>query len=311
MALDPKKTHVAVLKGGWSAERPVSLVSGTACAKALAQSGFKVTEIDAGRDLPSVLEKLKPDVVFNALHGEGGEDGCVQGLLEILQIPYTHSGVLASAIAMDKEKAKHVFRQANLPVVRDVVMDRRKVAAAHALPPPYVVKPVSQGSSVGVFIVRPGDNGPPQALLAEDWSLGDRVMVEEFVPGRELTVAVMGERPLGVTEIVPLTGFYDYEAKYAEGGSRHECPAKVPASVADAACQIAVAAHAALGCRGVSRSDFRYDDTQGSPGRLVLLEVNTQPGMTPTSLVPELAQHAGISFQELVRWMIDDASCGR
>jgi D-alanine-D-alanine ligase len=311
MAFDPKKTHVAVLKGGWAPERPVSLVSGAACAKALGASGFKVTEIDVGRDLPSVLTKLKPDVVFNALHGEGGEDGVVQGLLEILQIPYTHSGVLASAMAMDKEKAKAVFRAAGIPVVRDVVIDRRKAGAEHALPRPYVVKPVAQGSSVGVFIVREGDNRPPQALLAQDWNLGDRVMVEEFVPGRELAVAVMGDRALCVTEIVTDRDFYDFDAKYAEGGSRHICPAKIPESVAKEAGRIALVAHQALGCRGASRSDFRYDDTKGAPGRLIILEVNTQPGMTPTSLVPEQAHHMGIGFEELVRWMIDDASCGR
>lgn len=311
MTFDPKTTHIAVLKGGWSAERPVSLVSGAACAKALAQEGFRVTEIDAGHDLAEALARVRPDVVFNALHGEGGEDGCVQGLLEVMRIPYTHSGVLASAVAMDKERAKQVFRAADLPIVRDVVLDRRAVAKTHALPPPYVVKPVAQGSSVGVFIVREGDNRPPQALLADDWALGDRVMVEEFVPGRELTVAVMGERALGVTEILTDLAFYDFEAKYSDGGSRHVCPAKIPDAIAKEACRVAIAAHKALGCRGVSRSDFRYDDTKGASGRVILLEVNTQPGMTPTSLVPELAEHAGMSFQQLVRWIVDDASCGR
>jgi D-alanine-D-alanine ligase len=311
MPFDPKKTHVAVLKGGWSPERPVSLVSGAACAKALAGEGFRVTEIDAGHDLAEVLAKVKPDVVFNALHGEGGEDGCVQGLLEVMKLPYTHSGVLASSVAMNKEHAKQVFRAAGLPIVRDVVMDRREIGVKHVLPPPYVVKPVSQGSSVGVFIVREGDNRPPQQLMAEDWSFGDRVMAEEFVPGRELTVAVMGDRALGVTEIMTDLAFYDYEAKYAAGGSKHVCPAKIPESIAEQCCRAAVAAHQALGCRGVSRSDFRYDDTKGSPGRIVLLETNTQPGMTPTSLVPELAQHAGMSFGTLVRWIVDDASIGR
>lgn len=311
MTFDPKTTHVAVLKGGWSPERPVSLVSGAACAKALREESFRVTEIDAGRDLAEVLRRVEPDVVFNALHGEGGEDGCVQGLLEVMQIPYTHSGVLASAIAMHKEHAKQVFRAAGLPVVRDVVLDRRDVAKDHALPPPYVVKPVAQGSSVGVFIVREGDNRPPPQLIAEDWTFGETMMVEEFVPGRELTVAVMGDRALGVTEITTDLAFYDYEAKYAAGGSRHICPAPIPRSIAEEACRAAIAAHRALGCRGVSRSDFRYDDTEAKPGRIVLLETNTQPGMTPTSLVPELAQHAGMSFGALVRWMIDDASCGR
>ena len=311
MPFDPKKTHVAVLKGGWSAERPVSLVSGVACAKALAAEGFRITEIDAGHDLAAVLAVVKPDVVFNALHGEGGEDGCVQGLLEVMQIPYTHSGVLASSVAMNKERAKQVFRAAGLPIVKDVVVDRRKAGGEHLLPRPYVVKPVAQGSSVGVFIVRQGDNRPPRELLAADWNLGERVMVEEFVPGRELSVAVLGDRALGVTEIVTDREFYDYEAKYAEGGSRHICPAKIPDSIAKEACRVAVAAHEAVGCRGASRVDFRYDDTKDKPGRIVLLEVNTQPGMTPTSLVPELAQHVGMSFQALVRWIIDDASCGR
>lgn len=311
VARDPRNTHVGVLKGGWSAERSVSLVSGAACAKALAEEGFRVSEVDAGHDLATVLQRLKPDVVFNALHGQGGEDGCVQGLLEVMGLPYTHSGVLASALAMDKEKAKQVFRAADLPVVPDVVVDRHKAGAAHAMKPPYVVKPVAQGSSVGVFIVRAGDNRPPEALLSADWSLGERVMVEEFVPGRELTVAVMGTRALGVTEIVPETEFYDFHAKYASGGSRHVVPAAVPEAIAAQACRVALAAHEALGCRGVSRSDFRYDDTRGAPGRIVLLEVNTQPGMTPTSLVPELAAHCGMSFRDLVRWMIDDASCGR
>jgi D-alanine-D-alanine ligase len=311
MPFDPKKTHVAVLKGGWSPERPVSLVSGAACAKALAAEGFRVTEIDAGPDLAEMLAKVKPDVVFNALHGEGGEDGCVQGLLEVMKLPYTHSGVLASSVAMNKEHAKQVFRAAGLPIVRDVVMDRRAIGATHVLPPPYVVKPVSQGSSVGVFIVREGDNRPPQQLMAEDWSFGDRVMAEEFVPGRELTVAVMGDRALGVTEIMTDLAFYDYEAKYAAGGSKHVCPAKIPESIAEQCCRAAVAAHQALGCRGVSRSDFRYDDTKGSPGRIVLLETNTQPGMTPTSLVPEQAAYVGMSYARLCRWLVEDASCDR
>ena len=310
MAFDPKKTHVAVLKGGWSPERPVSLVSGEACAKALAAQGFRVTEIDAGHDLAEILAKVKPDVVFNALHGEGGEDGCVQGLLEVMKIPYTHSGVLASSVAMHKERAKQVFRAAGLPLVRDVVLDRRKAGKDHALPKPYVVKPVSQGSSVGVFIVREGDNRPPQQLLAEDWALGDLVMVEEFVPGRELTVAVMGDRPLAVTEIETGHVFYDYDAKYADGGSRHTIPARVHAHAAGRAMEVALAAHRALGCRGVSRADFRYDDTAGEPGRVVLLEVNTQPGMTRTSLVPEQAAHVGIPFPALCAWMVEQARHG-
>jgi D-alanine-D-alanine ligase len=311
MAFDPRTTHVAVLKGGWSAEREVSLVSGAACGKALREQRFRVTEIDVGRDVAQRLAELKPDVAFNALHGQGGEDGCIQGVLEILRIPYTHSGVLASALAMDKERAKHVFRAANLPCARDVVLDRAEAARKHALEPPYVLKPVAQGSSVGVFIVRKGDNRPPDALTHSDWQLGDRIMAEEYVPGRELTVAVMGERALAVTEILPATGFYDYQAKYAEGGSRHVVPAQIAPAVSREACRIALAAHQVLGCRGVSRADLRYDDTKGASGRLVILEVNTQPGMTPTSLVPEQAAHLGIGFNQLVRWILDDATCGR
>jgi len=311
MAFDPKTTHVAVLKGGWSPERNVSLVSGEACGRALGELGFTVSEVDAGHDLAQKLAELKPDAVFNALHGEGGEDGCVQGLLEVLRIPYTHSGVLASAMAMNKEMAKHTFRAAGLPLAKDIVLDRRVAGEAHAMAPPYVIKPVAQGSSVGVYIVRVGDNAPPRDLLSDSWALGERVMVEEFIPGRELTVAVMGTRALGVTEILPATEFYDYEAKYAAGGSRHELPAKIPAEIAQEACRVAIEAHRVLVCRGVSRSDFRYDDSQGATGRLILLETNTQPGMTPTSLVPEQAEFAGMSFRELVHWMIDDASCGR
>lgn len=309
---DPGKTHVAVLKGGWSSEREVSLVSGAACAAALRKAGFrKVTEIDAGPDLPLELAKAKPDVAFNALHGVGGEDGCVQGVLEVMRIPYTHSGVLASAVAMDKAKAKGVFRAAGLPVADDRVVDRREAGRGHVLKPPYVVKPVAQGSSVGVFIVHEGDNRPPPELLADDWAFGDAVMVESFIPGRELTVAVMGERALGVTEILPAEGWYDFKAKYAAGGSRHDVPAKIPPEVAKEASRVAIAAHLALGCRGVTRSDFRYDDTREKIGRLVILETNTQPGMTPTSLVPELAQLNGMDFSTLVTWMINDASCDR
>lgn len=311
MAFDPRATHVGVLKGGWSPEREVSLVSGAACAKALREEGYRVTELDVHRDVAVKLATLKPDAVFNALHGQGGEDGCIQGLLEILELPYTHSGVLASALAMDKERAKHAFRAAQLPCARDVVLDRKEAARAHAMEPPYVLKPVAQGSSVGIFIVRRGDNRPPEALADPAWQLGERIMAEEFIPGRELTVAVMGERALGVTEIIPAVGFYDYQAKYAAGGSRHTVPAQIPESVSAEACRVALAAHQVLGCRGVTRADFRYDDSKGGEGRLVILEVNTQPGMTPTSLVPELAAYVGIGFNALVRWMLDDASCGR
>jgi D-alanine-D-alanine ligase len=307
----PEQRHVAVLMGGWSAERPVSLVTGAGCAKALRDEGFKVTEVDVGRDIADVLTKLKPDVCFNALHGQWGEDGCLQGLLEVLGIPYTHSGVLASAVAMHKERAKAVFRAAGIPVVRDLVMSRHDVARQSEIKPPFVIKPVNQGSSVGVFIIRPGDNRPPEELTSPDWNLGEMVMVEEFVPGRELTVAVMDGKALAVTDIVPRTTFYDFESKYAAGGSEHVIPARIHTKTYDQALDMAERAHAALGCRGVSRTDFRYDDTKGEPGRLIILETNTQPGMTPTSLVPEQASYKGISYGALCRWMIEDASCDR
>jgi len=303
--------HVAVLKGGWSPEREVSLSSGRGCAEALRQGGYRVTEIDAGRDLADHLLKVKPDVVFNALHGRWGEDGCVQGLLEILNIPYTHSGVLASSLAMHKERAKVVFAAAGLPVAEGVVVPRAQAAAGHVMEPPYVIKPVNQGSSVGVFIVRPGDNRPPAELTSPDWNLGDEVMVERYIAGRELSCAVMGDQAFGVVDIIANTQFYDYEAKYASGGSRHEIPAKIDASVYAEVQRVSVAAHKALGCRGVSRADFRFDDTQSGKAELILLEVNTQPGMTPTSLVPELANLAGYTYADLVSWMVEDASCDR
>jgi D-alanine-D-alanine ligase len=302
--------RVAVLLGGRSAEREVSLVSGRGCAQALRDESFDVVEIDAKDDLAQQLTAAKPDAVFNALHGRWGEDGCVQGLLELMRIPYSHSGVLASALAMHKQLAKDVFRAAGLPVVKSIVADRRAAGASHLMEPPYVVKPVNEGSSVGVFIIRKGDNRPPAELGSESWTLGDQMMVEEYVPGRELTVAVLGGRALAVTEIVPKTNFYDYEAKYAAGGSHHVVPAEVPAAVADEALRLAERAHAVLGCRGVTRTDFRYDDTDRT-SRLVTLEINTQPGMTPTSLVPEQAVHAGMSYGALCRWIVEDASCDR
>lgn len=298
--------------GGWSAEREVSLVSGRGCAAALREEGFTVTEIDAKPDLAAVLTALKPDVVFNALHGRWGEDGCVQGLLEILKIPYTHSGVLASALAMHKERTKALFRAYGVPVVNSIVVPRRQASESHQMKPPYVVKPVSEGSSVGIFIIREGDNRPPGALGSDDWNLSDEVMVEEFVPGRELTVAVMGGKALAVTEIT--TGghaFYDYESKYSAGGSVHTIPAKIPEDVAASAMRYAELAHEAMGCRGVSRTDFRYDDTVPDKHRLIALEINTQPGMTPTSLVPEQAAYKGMSYGQLVAWMVEDASCDR
>lgn len=298
--------------GGWSAEREVSLVSGRDCARALREEGFNVTEIDPGEDLAEVLRRVKPDVVFNALHGRWGEDGCVQGLLEILKLPYTHSGVLASALAMHKERTKDVFRAAGVPVVASKVVPRKLASESHQMEPPYVVKPVNEGSSVGVFIIRKGDNRPPGAIGAEDWTLGDEVMVEEFVPGREITVAVMDGKALAVTEInTKAHEFYDYESKYAEGGSVHTIPAPVSDDIAADAMRYAEIAHAAMGCRGVTRTDFRLDDTQPGKPRLIALEINTQPGMTPTSLVPEQAAYRGISYGKLCAWMVEDASCGR
>ncbi len=306
--------RIAVLLGGLSPEREVSLVSGRACANALREEGFAVTEIDVGHDVAERLRDTRPDAAFNALHGRWGEDGCIQGMLELMEIPYTHSGVLASALAMHKERAKSAFRAAGLPVADSIVLDRRRAAEAHAMKPPYVVKPVNQGSSVGVFIVREGDNRPPAALDSADWHFGDEVMIEDYVPGRELTVAVRGARDkmeaLAVTEIVPKMAFYDYDAKYAPGGSEHVVPAKIPDGIRHEAMALAERAHAALGCRGVSRTDFRFDDTSGA-NRLIVLEVNTQPGMTPTSLVPEQAAYKGMSFRALVRWMLEDASCDR
>ena len=296
--------EVAVLMGGLSAEREVSLVSGRECAKALREAGYKVTEVDCGPDLPARLADLKPAVCFNALHGRWGEDGCVQGILEWLGIPYTHSGVLASALAMDKVKTKEVYRAAGLPVVESVLATRDEVEAGHVLSAPYVVKPYNEGSSVGVYIVREGSNAPRLAA-----SMPAVVMVETYAPGRELTVTVMGDRALGVTDIIT-DGWYDYEAKYAPGGSRHECPAKLPAEIEAACLDYALRAHKALGCRGVSRTDFRWDESRGLAG-LILLETNTQPGMTPTSLAPEHAALHGMSFADFCAWMVEDASCNR
>ena len=302
--------RIAVLMGGRSAEREVSFSSGRGVLKALKEEGFDALEIDPADDLQSQLRAARPDAVFNALHGRFGEDGTVQGILEWMRLPYTHSGVLASALAMHKERTKDIYRAAGLPVVKSIVCDRREAGARHMMEPPYVVKPVNEGSSVGIFIIRKGDNRPPAALGAEDWNLSSEMMVEEFVPGRELTVSVMGDRPLCVTEITTTLEFYDYEAKYAPGGSKHVLPAQVPDSVARDCMEMSVIAHKALCCRGVSRTDFRYDDTTDKP-RLILLETNTQPGMTPTSLVPEQAAYVGMSYAKLCRWMVEDASCDR
>jgi D-alanine-D-alanine ligase len=310
----PARTHdhVAVLLGGWSAEREISLKSGAAVAAALEGEGYRVTKIDVGRDVAAQLAKIKPDACFNALHGRFGEDGCVQGVLECLGLPYTHSGVLASALAMHKERAKDVMRPAGVPVADAEVVTRREALAQHVLKPPYVVKPVAEGSSVGVIIVEVGANRPPETI-AQGGDLEELVMVERYIPGRELTCALIGEFVSEVIEIVPLKGlnFYDYEAKYAPGGSRHALPADILPDVYQLVRKYTLAACRSLGCRGAARADFRYDDRADGTGELICLEVNTQPGMTETSLVPELAQHAGWSFGELVRWLVEDASCNR
>ena len=303
--------HVAVLMGGWSNERPVSLKSGTECAAALRRGGYQVTEVDVGRDVANVLLKLKPDVAFNALHGPFGESGMMQGVLELIQLPYTHSGVLASALAMDKHQAKITLKAAGVPVTDHLIMHRAEVARDHAMAPPYVIKPIADGSSFGVHIVKQGANQPPQHILNSDWVGGEDIMVERYIPGRELTCAVMGDVALGVTEIVTDLDFYNYDAKYATGGSKHLIPAPLQPKIYDKVQKLSLAAHAALGCRGVTRTDFRYNDAAGPDGELVCLEINTQPGMTQTSLVPEQALHAGHSFEELVAWMVEDASCNR
>ena len=303
--------HVAVLMGGWSAEREISLRSGKACADALSRLGYQVTRIDVGRDIASVLGTVKPDVALNVLHGSPGEDGTLQGILEILAIPYTHSGVMASAMAMQKEIAKTLFRAAGVQVPEGLVVPQLEAARRHLIEPPYVIKPLAEGSSVGVYIVTADHAHPPQELTRHDWSYGERVIVEKFIPGKELTCAVMGDQALGVIEIVPTTKFYDYDAKYAPGGSKHLLPAEISSFVYQEVRKVALAAHNALACRGVSRADFRYDDRVDGLGGVFCLEVNTQPGMTQTSLVPELAAHAGITFDELVRWMIEDASLNR
>jgi len=296
---------VVVLMGGPSAEREVSLSSGRECAAALRDAECNVIEVDAGPDVAARLIDIAPDVVFNALHGRWGEDGAIQGVLEWLQIPYTHSGILASALTLDKQRTKDVYRQVGLPVVESILASSDAVRAAHVMPPPYVVKPYNEGSSVGIYIVNEDASGPPQ--LADD--MPDNVMVEAFAPGRELTTTVVGDRALTVTDIIT-DGWYDYHAKYAPGGSRHELPADIPAEIFDTCMDYALRAHQALGCRGVSRTDFRWDEARGLDG-LILLETNTQPGMTPTSLTPEQAAHVGMSFPDLCRWMVEDASCDR
>ena len=301
--------EVAVLMGGWSAEREVSLVTGKACASALAEAGYAVREIVVERNLRRLIAALepRPDVVFNALHGRWGEDGTIQALLDLLELPYTHSGLLASALAMNKPMAKRLFKLAGIPVVDGKVVPRERVLAGDVMPRPYVVKPIAEGSSVGVHIVKHGDNALP--FERSQWPYGDEVLVERYIPGRELTVTVMGEKALGVTELRPDEGFYDYTHKYTGGRTAHLIPAPVPDAIAAACKDYALSAHKALGCRGVSRADFRYDDTAREPGEVFLLEINTQPGMTPLSLVPEQAAYLGLSFAELVSWMVENAQC--
>lgn len=302
--------HVAVLMGGWSSEREVSLRSGNACADAAERAGYRVTRIDVARDIATVLDRLRPDVALNLLHGRPGEDGSIQGILEILGIPYSHSGVQASSLAMKKDAAKIMLHAAGVPVPRGLVVSRFEAAKTHLLDRPYVIKPIAEGSSVGVFIVTENHAHPPQELFRDDWSFGELVLCETYIAGKELTCAVVQERATGVIEIVPKVRFYDYEAKYAPGGSEHVLPAPIPDDICERVQRLTLAAHRALACRGVTRADFRYDGTRGLDG-VACLEVNTIPGMTETSLVPELAAHAGIPFVELVRWMIEDASLNR
>jgi len=297
--------------GGWSAEREVSLRSGQACGDALEKAGYRVTRVDVQRNVAEVLAKLKPDVAFNVLHGCPGEDGTMQGILEILQIPYTHSGVLSSALAIHKPAAKMMMAAAGVPVPEGKTVTRTEAAKGHLMPPPYVIKPLAEGSSVGVFLVAKDQKHPPQELARPDWHYGEILMIERYVPGIELTCAVLGDRALGVIEIEPTTRFYDYESKYAPGGSRHILPARISPNIYQLAQKLALTAHSALGCRGVSRADFRFDARRDGSGDLYCLEVNTQPGMTETSLVPEMAAHSGLSFGELVKWIVEDASLKR
>ena len=302
-------SHVAVLMGGWSSEREVSLVTGRAVCQALEEIGHRVSPIDIEPDIFDVLSKLKPDVAFNALHGRFGEDGCIQGILEVLNIPYTHSGVLASALAMDKPRAKRMFEAVAIPCPEGRVVHRDEVLEGNMFDPPYVLKPTNEGSSVGVRLVFEGDNAPP--IDEDNWHHGDYVLVERYIPGREIQVAILDDRALGAIEIRPKKRFYDYEAKYTDGWADHIMPADIPSADYQESLRLALLAHQTLGCRGVTRSDLRYDDTTGDEGRFYMLEVNTQPGMTPLSLVPEIAVHAGIAFSELVNHLVEDAGCQR
>ncbi|MFM9943426.1 MAG: D-alanine--D-alanine ligase [Hyphomicrobiaceae bacterium] len=307
---DRKDVHVAVLMGGWSAEREVSLSSGKECAAALEAEGFRVTRVDVDPNLAATLTALKPRVCFNALHGRWGEDGCVQGLLEILAIPYTHSGVLASSLAMHKEQTKRIVAKYGVPVAEALLVTPAQALADHVMSPPYVAKPIAEGSSVGVVIVKEGANRPPEAIGRIPVTRDNEIMVEPFIPGRELTCGVIGDKVTAIIDIVAAghLEFYDYEAKYAPGGSKHILPAAIPGHVAERVQRHTLAAHKALGCRGVSRCDFRWDEAKD---QLVFLEINTQPGMTPTSLIPELGAHAGMSFGQLVAWLVADASLNR
>jgi D-alanine-D-alanine ligase len=303
--------HVAVLMGGWSSERIVSFSSGENCANVLENKGYRVSRIDVDRNIASILGELSPDVAFNALHGPYGEDGTIQGVLEFLAIPYTHSGVLASALAMHKLLAKPVLAAAGVPMAESIAVTREGAAREHPMAPPYVVKPIQEGSSYGVVIVREGANAPAAELLADDWAYGDELMAERYVAGRELTCAIIDGEPTDVIEIVTDGRFYDFDAKYAPSGSIHILPAKLSSLVYQNVRMLTQRAHDALGCRGVTRTDFRFDERQNGAGELICLEVNTQPGMTPTSLVPEMAAYAGMDFGALVAWMVEDASCGR
>lgn len=302
--------HVAVLMGGLSAEREVSLSSGRECVKALKDAGYRVTELDVGRDLAQRLVEIAPDVCFNALHGRWGEDGCVQGVLEVLGIPYTHSGVRASATAMDKEQTKQIVARAGVPVAEGRVVTPAEALAAHVFAPPYVAKPIAEGSSFGVVIVGTGANQPPEAIAKIATNLDGHILIERFIAGRELTCAVIAGEPTEIIDIIAAShlAFYDYEAKYAPGGSKHVLPAAIPPKIRDEIRRHTLEAHRALGCRGVSRCDFRWDEATGT---LAFLELNTQPGMTPTSLVPELAAYRGMSFPALVHWLVEDASLDR
>ena len=297
--------HVAVVNGGRSAERQVSIVSGRECSAALRRLGYKVSEVEAGNDLPEVLSQLNPDVIFNALHGRYGEDGCVQGLFEWLEIPYTHSGVQASALAMDKSTSKKIFKNENLPVAESILTSSELAFSAHLMEPPYVIKPLNEGSSVGVNVVL----GHEDKFLPVEKNIPNQVLLEKFIPGKELTTTIMGDQPLGVTDIIT-DSWYDYESKYNFGGSKHIVPADIPKEIYDGCEDFALRAHLALGCRGISRADFRWDNSLGIDG-LFLLELNTQPGMTPTSLSPEQAKAKGISFESFCNWIVEDASCNR